>query len=360
MLKKLRNQLLLINLISTTLLAIATFITVFLTFRSAVFFSADEALRQAVENYSPARTAFAYEIPRTSDFEVTVSIFEGEYPEGEVRYIIEKLSDGTEIIAECSVARENKMLKSLAITMASCLTIFVVLIFFMSLSFSNRVIKPIKENIEEQKRFVSDASHELKTPLAAIKANLDIITPTEEQKRWFESIRFETDRMIRLTKSLLSLSKYGQTPAFSVVSLSDICRSAVISAEASAFEQGITVNSEIADNITVRGNLEQLEQLVAILLDNAVKYNENNGYINLILSKKGRNAILCVENTGKKISDTSKIFSRFYRGDSSRTSDGFGLGLSIAKQIVTCHKGRIYVKSNITTAFNVILGLKNI
>ena len=360
MLKKLKNKLLLINTVSLAVLAVISFAAVFLTLRATVFFSADRALKQALEDYTPVRTALAYEIPKPEDFHVTVTLFEGEYPKGEVRYMTEKMPDGTVLIAECSIARENRMLKHLAITLAGSFTAFIALTYIISFYFANRAIEPVKQSYKAQKQFVSDASHELKTPLAAIKANLDVITPTPEQQRWFDSIRFETDRMIRLTKNLLTLSKYGQPPETSAVSLSDICRSAAVSVEASAFEQGITVNSEVQDNITVQGNLEQLEQLIAILLDNAVKYNKKGGFINITLSKKGRTAEFAVENTGEKLPDTTKIFNRFYRGDSSRSSDGFGLGLSIAHKIVSNHKGKIYVKSGETTVFSIILGLKNI
>lgn len=354
MLKKLRNKLLVINLISMALITILTFSAIYLSFEKAIFSEAKEAIEDALDNFSYVRTAFLPDIPSSSDFDVQVSIFT-EYPASRnIIFKTQSLSDGTQIIAQCDISEQRKTLNRLLFILTLAGLCFIALTGAVSKVIADNAIRPVKKSFDAQRQFVSDASHELKTPLSVINANLDVITPTKEQTRWYDNIRSETDRMIRLTRLLLNLTENNTLPKTEVC-LSDICRSAVLTAETLAYEKEITVMEDIKGDICISGNRERLEQLIFILMDNAIKYNLKGGYIRVCLDKKRGSVYLSVENTGQTISPENyeKIFRRFYKGDSSRGSEGFGLGLSIAREIASAHNGKITVKSDKTTTFTV-------
>lgn len=228
-----------------------------------------------------------------------------------------------------------------------------IVIFFISRYFAKRSIEPIQIAFIKQKQFVSDASHELKTPLASINANIDVIlaspdSKVNEQKKWLDYIQSETKRMTKLTNDLLYLSKMDNKDfqiSFSVVDFSEIVVNTVLIMEAVIYEGGFSFQANIEPNIKIYGNQEQLSQLILILLDNALKYTKPQGEIEINLTYKEGLINLSLKNTGTPIpeEDLDRIFDRFYREDASRErkTGGYGLGLAIAKAIVNIHGGNI-------------------
>ncbi len=203
--------------------------------------------------------------------------------------------------------------------------------------------------MEKQKRFVTDAGHEIKTPLAIIMANTDALELHQGETKWSRNIRGQTERLSGLMQNLLTLSRMDEGTAgtlMSECSLSEMTRDAVAQFREPAENRGISVLCDIAENVTVTGDKVRLLQLLTILLDNAVKYAEGGTpEIRVSVSRQERTAVLRISNTcflGQD-EDPGKWFERFYRGDSARTqkSGGYGIGLSAASAIVRLHKGSV-------------------
>ena len=251
--------------------------------------------------------------------------------------------------------------KTLAGLMMSLVVVglgMLVFIFAISYYFANRAIQPIAETWDKQKQFVADASHELKTPIAIIAANADALLANGEetvlsQRKWIDYIHGETNRMSKLVSSLLYLAKTDDiSPGNSQMPFdySTLVKNALLSMETVAFEKGIAISDDIEPDITLKSDGEKIGQVVTILLDNAIKYNEANGRIDISLKKIKNQIELTVTNSGKGISGENlpRIFDRFFCGDPARTREegGYGLGLSIAKAIVDKLGGKIRAESN--------------
>ena len=228
-------------------------------------------------------------------------------------------------------------------------------------------VAPVEKAWKQQRQFLSDASHELKTPLTVILSNAELLEASElpeRPRRWTENIRAESGRMKTLVEEMLTLARADNAPSASVsgdVSLSEIALDCALSFEPVAFETGKPLQYEIAPEIAVSGDAEKLRRLVSILLDNALKYGADGGAVSLTLEKSERQAKLTVSNPGAPIppETLAHLFERFYRGDASRgESSGFGLGLSIADAIVKEHKAVIRAESDeISTRFLVLFPL---
>ena len=215
-----------------------------------------------------------------------------------------------------------------------------------------RMVKPVDEAMEKQKQFVWDASHELKTPLAVISANAEVLESEVGPSKPLEYIQSEVRRTDQLVQSLLTLARMekGSVQAQHVpFDLSHTVLSVALPFESAIFEAGKQLNTEVPDGIAYTGDPEMIKQLCVILLSNAQKYSDAHGRITLTLEAKGERRILKVHNTGPAIPEEAqqKIFDRFYRVDSShnREIEGNGLGLAIAQSIVKEHKGKIAVAS---------------
>ena len=212
--------------------------------------------------------------------------------------------------------------------------------------------RPVERAWQEQQRFLSDASHELKTPLTVILSSADLLAesaPAEEQT-YVENIRAESRRMKKLVEEMLTLFRaesVRRETAFSEVDLSDVVTDAALRFEPVVFESGRRLLYTIDEGLQVSGDRDALERLTGILLDNAVKYAPQGTDIRLTLTRQDRTACLAVENGGDPIPPevAAHLFDRFYRADSSRTGTGFGLGLAIARAIVQNHRGNIICRS---------------
>lgn len=210
---------------------------------------------------------------------------------------------------------------------------------------SRRAIRPIAENMERQRRFVTDAGHELKTPLAVILANLDAMELRGGENKYSRNIRSQTSRLSMLMQNLLTLARLDEnTPApdRTMLSLSDLTREAAETFRTPAELKKLRLETEIGEKVEVLGNRQQLQQLLSTLLDNAVKYCPEGGAIRVKLRQEDR-AVLAIANTvGEERPPLDRLFDRFYRADSARSQKGgFGIGLSAAQAIVRQHKGEI-------------------
>lgn len=262
-------------------------------------------------------------------------------------------------------------IKRLVITSFIVGPISLIFLFIVSIFIANKSIKPVEAAYNSQKRFIADASHELKTPLAIINTNIELTNSNEEdtiknQKKWINYISFQTERMSNLVNNLLYLAKADNNEVLGVISkfnLSDAIMSQLLSFEAIMYENNLMLDSDIQNDIEFTGDKESINQVIGILMDNAIKHSYEKSSINVELKERKQKILLSVTNKGDTIpkEDIDKIFDRFYRVDKARAREkgGYGLGLSIAKSIVEKYKGKVGVTSenNITT-FNIELSNK--
>lgn len=252
----------------------------------------------------------------------------------------------TIIVLDCFLqlqSANNMLYITIAIFLACVLIVFVLLLFL-----SKRAIRPFADNLERQRQFVTDASHELKTPLAILSANIGLLEDTYGSDQWLESAKSQITRLDKLIKNLVELARTEETireDAAVPFSVSEVARASADAFQPLAEADGKLLTAEIEDELTLKGVPDNFFRLFSILLDNAVKYCDPGGTICLEVSQRGRNFCLAVSNPCRGV-DTAQLpryFDRFYRADSSRdrSTGGYGIGLSTAKAIVTRHKGRI-------------------
>ena len=223
------------------------------------------------------------------------------------------------------------------------------IVFALSILLANLIIRPLEKNHEAQKRFISDAGHELKTPVTVISTNAEVLEGEIGENRWLKNIVYENERMSILIKQLMTLTKTDKSEVkLEKVDFSHIVIGEILPFESIAFEKGIEIDyDKVEDEINVNGNSSQLSQLVSILIDNAIEHS-SGGDIEVKLVKNHNKAVLTVINNGEVIPEEKRafLFDRFYRINEARNDDGgnhYGLGLSIAKSIVDIHKGEITV-----------------
>lgn len=247
-------------------------------------------------------------------------------------------------------------------------TFFVLLIIYallllLVMKLSWWALKPLRESFEKQKQFVSNASHELKTPISIISANADVLQQ-EDNNQWINNIKSQTERMSVLVEDMLSLAKIDEGNLklnFEKFDLSSEVTENALSFDAVAYEKGKTLTLNVQPDIIYSGDRQSVKKIVNILLDNAVKHASEKGEIIIELKKENNKTILSVFNTGSNVEseNANKIFERFYRGDNSRSreSGGSGLGLSIAKSIADANKWKITAKStpNVSMTITVIM-----
>ena len=248
------------------------------------------------------------------------------------------------------------------------------LLLVVSIILTNKILEPVVESFERQKQFIADASHELKTPLAIIKTNSSVIKGNKDetvlnQMKWINYIEDQTERMAELIEEMLSLAKLDtgkELLDFSKFNVSNLLNNIILTFEAVIFENNIDFESNIKEDIYIKGDKEKIKKAINVLLDNAIKYTNKKGKISVLLAEDKGKLKIKVKNTGEGIKkeDLDKVFERFYRVDDSRTREtgGYGLGLSIAKSIVESHHGKIYADSIVDkeTTFTIELNTEKI
>ncbi len=269
--------------------------------------------------------------------------------------------DGDILVLVDNTVSRSRLLSDLK----NSLVMFVIielLITLVAYFLTKWITEPVEESFQKQKDFIADASHELKTPLSVIMANSEMLENNPKEKKWLQNIQSESERMNKLITNLLDLAKLEDTDnkeTYEETNLSKLIEKSILPFESLLFERNIEFNYDLEDNIKYKCNQEEIKQLLAILLDNAIKHSEKKGEVNVTL-KKGKLITITVSNKGREIKkeDLDHIFERFYRVDKSRNRDEnrYGLGLAIAKKIVENHNGKINcISENSVTTFIVTL-----
>ena len=270
---------------------------------------------------------------------------------GSLQYLRKDYDRGTLVVFSDRSAEQLLLHKVLLVSILVFLLMEGV-VFFLTMILTKRAMRPMQETFERQRQFISDAGHELKTPLTIISANVDILHDEIGENKWLSYIQSQAERMRVLVGEMMNLTKLemgDKEKDFVDFSLSEAVSGAALPFEGQAFEQEKQLELEIQENISYHGNPDQIKQLVGIFMDNALKYSKEHGEIRVTLQQVQNKKTLKVYNTGKGIpeSEKEKIFQRFYRSDASRAraTGGYGLGLSIAQSIADAHKIRIQVES---------------
>lgn len=229
------------------------------------------------------------------------------------------------------------------------------LMLLLVILLSKKTIAPVARSIEKQKQFVTNAGHEIKTPLAIILANTDAMELHNGENKWSRNIRAQTLRLSGLMQNLLMLAKMDENSAKLPMCGFDISTAAEDTVNAfiePAALKGVMIEQDIQKGLQLNGNRDSIIQLMTVLLDNAVKYTESGGTIRAKLSGNEKNITLSIANTCEPIDHPEKLFDRFYRGDSARTqkNGGYGIGLSVAQAIAELHKGSITAENVFATA----------
>lgn len=280
-----------------------------------------------------------------------------------IAWMREQRSSGAWRVVIADTSAVDMSLQTLATREVAITVVAMGVLFLIALGLSTWVLKPVEAAWEQQRRFIADASHELKTPLAVIIANTQILEADEaipkESMRWIESTSDEATHMKNLVEELLELARTDESSAgakgvmhMEEVDFSSMVESAALEFDAIAFERGTSIEEDIEEGIRVNGDPEWLARLCKILVDNACKYSYVGCPVHVDLHKQGNRCTLSVNNMGNVIDpeDLPHVFDRFYRTDKARSRDsrtgGFGLGLAIAKGICTSHGGGISVASS--------------
>lgn len=268
------------------------------------------------------------------------------------RYLVLAEEGNTRVIfLDCGRSLSSFRTTLLASVALSLLGLLAVLVLLLILS--HRIVRPVAESYEKQKQFITDAGHELKTPMTIISADAELAEMECGENQWLVDIRRQTERLTGLTNDLIYLSRMEEEqPPLQVIEfpLSDVAEEMALPFLAPAKSQEKELAMHIQPMLSFTGDEKAIRQLISILLDNALKYSPAGGQLELRLEKQGRNILLTVTNTTiqpVKKDKLSHLFDRFYRSDQSRNSQtgGYGLGLSIARSIVLAHKGKIRAES---------------
>lgn len=239
----------------------------------------------------------------------------------------------------------------------------IALLILLTKLLSIRLVRPVEQMLESEKKFMSNASHELKTPLTVISANTQLLAEEIGDNRHLQYIRQETDQMIAMVNKMLTLMRLDspiEQTACERFRVDEALLDVVFPMESVAYEKNLAMDVDIEEEMYLVGDADQIKKLMTILLDNAISYTPEGGMIHIEANIHARRFLLCVSNTGEPIpkEQQEKLFERFYRADEARANGGshFGLGLSIAGSIVANHHGKIWVESRDgQNAFQVML-----
>lgn len=265
------------------------------------------------------------------------------------RYKVYNTPEGTAVVfingTDTRELNQRFLLTASSVFVAGSLVVLLLVILI-----SKHAVKPAMESYQKQRQFVTDANHELKTPLTLIRTNLDIMESENGPNEWLSDIREETGIMTELVNRLVQLSRMDEdqsTLEMTRFSLSEAVSETAAAFDGTARERDMTLTLDVPQGVCCTGDEASIRQLLSILLDNAVKYCDRGGTIRVGLSG-GRHPVLTVDNSYAAVDsvELGRLFDRFYRADKARTyGSGFGIGLSIAKAIVEKHRGEITVSS---------------
>jgi len=284
---------------------------------------------------------------------ITISLYAAGKTDGyyvNYKYIAQPVNEGVQyVFLDCTTDRTAAadFLETSILVSLGGMAVF----FFLVLLLSGWVIKPMAASYEKQKEFITNAGHELKTPLTVIGSCTDVLEMEQGENKWLSGIRTQVGRLGMLTQELVELARLdeGRTVEKEEFDLSAAVQEELELFRVSAEGRGHKLSLDIQPGILYRGNQSALRQLTAILGDNAVKYTAPGGEISFRLAKKGRKVFLVGTNPaeGLEQGDQSRFLERFYRGDVSHSSEtrGYGIGLSLAASIVASHDGSIHVRS---------------
>lgn len=282
---------------------------------------------------------------------------------GKYIYKIRKTKENATMIILMENEKTILHIRMLLIFSFVAIVLSLLIIYSISKKLSELIVKPVQETLEKQKQFISDASHELKTPLAVIEANADVLENEIGKNKWLTYIQNEINSMDKLINELLLLAKTENvynTKTYKKFDLSKEVEIIISVFESIAYEKNVKINTNIQKDVIMNGNKEDLKHILSTLIDNAIKHTEAKNDITIELSKEKNEVILQVKNVGEPIPEVEreKIFERFYRIDKSRnrSEKRYGLGLAIAKSTVEKYNGKIEVicKDGVTI-FKVII-----
>lgn len=256
-----------------------------------------------------------------------------------------------EIIIQMKNEEAKEHIKMIIIFSIVASVISLIIIYLIAKKLSKTIVKPVEETFEKQKQFISDASHELKTPLAVIEANADVLENEVGNNKWIGYIQNEIESMDKLINELLLLTKIenvDNVKNYSTFNLSKETEIIISMFESMAYEKGVEIKSNIQENINMNGNKEDIKHILSNLIDNAIKHTEPKKEVIVEVSKEKNYIIMQVKNMGEAIpvDERKNIFERFYRIDKSRNrkEKRYGLGLAIVKSVVEKYGGNIEVE----------------
>ena len=269
---------------------------------------------------------------------------------GDYRYRVLGASGGSIVVFLNAVPEQQSMKTLLRVSVIVSL-LALLAAFALITAFSKKATAPYIKNMQLQKQFITDAGHELKTPLTSISTSADVLKLETGENEWVDNIQKQAARMSKLVANLVTLSKLdegAQMPDMCDFSLSDAAWEVSEPFELRAVAQGRKYSRSIEDSITVHGDMAAVQQMISILLDNAFKYSDEGGEIRLSVRKQHKGSVIEVYNTCAEgsLGDISRFFDRFYRADKARSADGgTGIGLSIARAVAEAHGGSISAES---------------
>lgn len=301
-------------------------------------------------NVASSDTKHVFAVSEEDSIKIAKQIYEGSSDRGFYRnYRYAKISlNGYNAVMCLDVynglsSANYFLLVSLSASFIGWITVIIIV-----LAFSKRIIAPVSKSYEKQKRFISDAGHEIKTPLAIIEADIGVMEINEGENEWLDDIKTQVRRLARLTNDLIHLSKLDEgkdSLKFIDFSVSNLAKETVTSFTGLATVNNKKLEANIQPNLTLNGDTESIRELLTILLDNAIKYSTGDGNISIEVKKKNGHIVIEASNSAKNLTkeNAEHLFDRFYRADESRNSEtgGHGIGLSMAKAIVEAHKGKI-------------------